>query len=118
MRGRRETELPPFIETGVLRVDVKTEGPRIAQGGLQGGFASQDKGKPRHSFDALVGRRHEEVDVLKMNKKDIADRSAYFEQAFNDSSFTSFVTNNTSTAPWPERPHLDTPLDGDGGEVL
>ena len=67
MRGRRETELPPFIETGVLRVDVKTEGACIAQGGLQGGFASQDKGKPRHSFDALVGRRHEEVDVLKIN---------------------------------------------------
>lgn len=58
-----------------------------------------------------------EVDVLKMNKKDIADRSAYFEQAFNDSSFTSFVTD-TSTAPWPERLQLDTPLDGDGGEVL
>ena len=62
------------------------------------------------------------VDNLRMNKKDIADRAAYFEQAFNDSSFTSFSTPKITapdvTATWPERPHLDTPFEYDGGEVL
>ena len=50
--------------------------------------------------------------------------SAYFEQAFNDSSFTSFPTqkeNSTFTHGdgWPEQPQLDTPTEYDGqGEVL
>jgi len=65
---------------------------------------------------------HWTVDNLRMNKKDIADRAAYFEQAFNDSSFTCFSTPKITapdvTATWPERPHLDAPLGFDGGEVL
>ena len=67
-----------------------------------------------------------EVDRLGMDKKDISDRSAYFEQAFNDSSFTSFATitrDGTSTAEeanrWPERPQLDSSHDEyDDGEVI
>ena len=60
------------------------------------------------------------VDQLPIHKKDIEELAAYFEQAFNDSSVTSFVTitNSTSTG-WPERPPLDLPVNYDGeGEVL
>ncbi|VEU43600.1 unnamed protein product [Pseudo-nitzschia multistriata] len=62
-----------------------------------------------------------EVKTLEMDKRDVADRSAYFEQAFNDSSLTYFsATNRSATAdmPWPERPHLDAPSQDGGGEVL
>ena len=60
------------------------------------------------------------VDRLPIHKKDIAELSAYFEQAFNDSSLTSFVTiNNSTSTDWPERPPLDLSVDYDGeGEVL
>jgi hypothetical protein len=65
-----------------------------------------------------------EVERLHMNKKKISDMSAYFEQAFNDSSFTSFATtkrNSTATKAdcWPKRPQLDSPTEYDGeGEVV
>jgi len=68
-----------------------------------------------------------EVDRLKMSKKDISDRPAFFEQAFNDSSFTSFATSTTTTTiattettHWPKRPLLDSPheYEYDGGEVM
>ena len=60
------------------------------------------------------------VDRLPIHKKDIAELSAYFEQAFNDSSLTSFVTiNNSTSTDWPERPPLDLSVDYNGeGEVL
>lgn len=65
-----------------------------------------------------------DVDRLQINKRDVSDTSAYFEQAFNDSSFTSFATTYKSSAAtetdgWPKRPQLDSPNDYDGGgEVL
>ena len=64
------------------------------------------------------------VERLHMNKKDISNMSAYFEQAFNDSSFTSFATTKrnsaaTETYGWPKRPQLDLPTEYDGeGEVV
>ncbi len=60
------------------------------------------------------------VDRLPIHKKDIAELAAYFEQAFNDSSLTSFVTlTNSTSTDWPERPPLDIPDDYNGkGEVL
>ena len=56
------------------------------------------------------------IQALSIQKKDILELSAYFEQAFNDSSFTSFVKQTIES--WPDKPHLETPIDGGGGEVL
>ncbi len=54
------------------------------------------------------------IQALSIQKKDILELSAYFEQAFNDSSLTSF---KLTTESWPDKPHLETPIDG-GGEIL
>mmetsp|Transcript_63749 Transcript_63749/g.72127 ORF Transcript_63749/g.72127 Transcript_63749/m.72127 type:complete len:364 (-) Transcript_63749:19-1110(-) len=66
-----------------------------------------------------------EEERLDISKRDISDRPAYFERAFNDSSLTCFRTIDTSTSStvisrWPERmPQLGIPYDfDDGGEVV
>lgn len=46
---------------------------------------------------------HWKEDSIKMSKEDIVERTGYFEQAFNDSSITHIVTNNSDTK-WPKKP--------------
>jgi len=66
-----------------------------------------------------------EEERLDISKRDISDRPAYFERAFNDSSLICFKaidisTSSTVTSRWPKRmQQLDIPNDfDDGGEVV
>ncbi|MGK3740808.1 MAG: hypothetical protein ACI90V_007658 [Bacillariaceae sp.] len=93
-------------------------------------IANSNNPQKRQALDILKDLQpHWEEERLGISKNDISDRPAYFERAFNDSSFTSFrrtinvtaasATNETETSRWPKRPQLlDTPHSDDGGEVL
>jgi hypothetical protein len=85
----------------------------------------------RQALDILNDLQpHWEEERLDISKNDISDRPAYFERAFNDSSFTSFrrtvhiaatsaTETKTQNSSWPKRPQLlDTSQSDDGGEVL
>ena len=85
----------------------------------------------RQALDILKDLQpHWEEERLDISKNDISDRPAYFERAFNDSSFTSFrrtvnvaptsaTETKTQNSCWPKRPQLlDTSQSDDGGEVL
>jgi hypothetical protein len=92
-------------------------------------IANNNNPQKRQALDILKGLQpHWEEERLDISKNDISDRPAYFERAFNDSSFTSFrrtiniaaaSTTKTKTNCWPKRPQLlDSPQSDDGGEVL
>ena len=58
------------------------------------------------------------VDPLTIDRRDVGDLPAYFENAFNDSSLTTFVAvaddDDDAGGGWPDRPPLDD-FDGSGG---
>lgn len=43
---------------------------------------------------------------IPISKRDVIDRPAYFEHAFNDSSLTSFRSTTVTNITWPTRPEL------------
>jgi hypothetical protein len=91
--------------------------------------ANSNNPQKRQALDILKDLQpHWKEERLDISKNDISDRPAYFERAFNDSSFTSFrrtvniaatSATKTKTSSWPKRPQLfDTSQSDDGGEVL
>jgi hypothetical protein len=54
---------------------------------------------------------------ITMSKEDIAVMPGYFEQAFNDTSITYFVTAEDKES-WPDRPSERPGDDDDGGETI
>jgi hypothetical protein len=54
---------------------------------------------------------------ITMSKEDIAAMPGYFEQAFNDTSITYFVTSEDKES-WPDRPIERPGDDDDGGETI
>jgi hypothetical protein len=54
---------------------------------------------------------------MTMSKEDIAMMPGYFEQAFNDTSITYFVTDEEKES-WPDRPCESPGDDDDGGETI
>ena len=61
--GRSEAELAVAFQSGPLRVEIEAESPRAALGGQQRRAARQHESEARHAFDALIGRRNQEIRV-------------------------------------------------------
>jgi hypothetical protein len=124
-RGKRKTtnttlffmpHCPMMLYSNVIFTNWERISDVIIFGNLLSTYTNRlGKAKASVKLLRLLEPHWEEV-VLPINKQDIDDRPAYFEQAFNDSSLTHFSTNQ-GCVKWPDRPE-DACGDDDGGETI
>ena len=68
MGGRGEPELSSPGHVPLLLHQVQTEGPAVAATGLQGGPPTDGVGEARDSLETLVGRGHQEVHRVEIQR--------------------------------------------------